>query len=160
MARLIGRKLTLMVVLIPILNLLGFYYAAQVMGSYGFRFDASGSGAIRYVEEYAAPSFLPAYTAYLQALFRGNFGTVAHQPITTLVHEPIINSLALLTLALLVSLSLGLVLGFASISRRTRRVSASATVLLTAGSSLPSFFWGADDRAGHLYFSPCVPSDP
>lgn len=128
MARLFLRKIGLMVLLLPILNWVGFNYA---------RFQPQMSRRLN-VEEIEFPS----YTLYLQGLWEGNLGRVGQNGIEELVPPAFISSLVLIVLALLFTAVLGVGLGFAAVSSRQKRITPAGLVLTTAGASLPGFLLG------------------
>jgi ABC-type dipeptide/oligopeptide/nickel transport system permease component len=146
-ARLIIRKLTLLVVLIPLLNALGFFYAHH----FGPRRFVNPFGQL--VEREAAPPFLASYGAYLRQVAAGDWGAINRVPIPEYIRTPLNNSLALLGLALALVVILGPLLGLLAIDRQTRRISPRAQMILTVGSALPGFFLGSVLIAAILYGS-------
>jgi peptide/nickel transport system permease protein len=146
MARIFARKVALLVVVLPLLHMAAFYYAQrvfpQLLASIGAIAGASRSLAVA-DDASSAGAFFPTYRAYLRQVASGDLGTISGVPLTAQLGGPLTNSLVLVALAFGATLLLGLPLGVASLSRRTDRVSPGATLLLTAGSSLPSYFFGA-----------------
>lgn len=127
MVRLILRKLLLMLIFLPVLNVIGFLYA-RVHPRLFFSPNAQpGEGSDA------------AYMDYLRGVLRGDFGQIGRQTILEIIREPILHSLILLGVALLVAVVIGVLLGLASISPRTKRISPQALVLISAGSSMPGF---------------------
>lgn len=141
MTRLLLRKLLLIILLIPLLHLLGFFYAtthpaASVEGPGG---DPAG----------AIPTIT--YSAYLQQIFNGDLGKVGSAPISEIIITSVKNSLVLLFLTLLIVILVGPLLGYLSISQRTRRVTALSLAITLAGASLPGFFLGVAVIALMIY---------
>lgn len=147
MVRLIIRKLALLVVLVPLLNAFGFFYANA------FGPDRFVNAIGRMVEREATPPFTEIYGAYLGRLVSGDFGAVNRVSIPEYIKTPLNNSLILLGLALVLVLILGPLLGLLAIDRQTRRISQRAQVVLTIGSALPGFFLGSVLIAVILYGS-------
>lgn len=136
MARLLIRKLTLMVLFLPLLHLLGFYYTSL--------FGPHLLPHLRNMlpEQHGTEDVFQRYKQYIEGVLTGDLGTVAGISISQLITPRITNSLILLVLALLMTVVLGLLLGVAAISPRTRRTSAPALLVLTAGSGIPGFLLG------------------
>ncbi|MCZ7571478.1 MAG: ABC transporter permease [Ardenticatenaceae bacterium] len=136
MARLIGRKLALIVILIPLLNFLGFTYGVAHP-----RFTSYIGGSVRTLSRYKDQP-AKTYGQYIRGVLSGDLGRVDKTPVTTVIAEPIKHSLILLAVAFLITAVVGPALGLVSISRRTRRITPLALVVSTAGLSLPGFFLG------------------
>ncbi|HEX6290275.1 MAG TPA: ABC transporter permease [Herpetosiphonaceae bacterium] len=147
MVRLIARKLALIVVLVPLLNAFGFFYAH----SFGPRQFVNSFG--RLVEREAAPPFFSSYGEYLRRALAGNFGAIDKSPIPAYIATPLKNSLILVGLALALIVVLGPLLGMLAIRRDTRRIAPRAQLVLTIGSALPGFFLGSVLIAAILYGS-------
>jgi peptide/nickel transport system permease protein len=145
--RLIIRKLALIVVLVPLLNAVGFFYA----NTFGPRRFVNALG--RMVDREAAPAFFTQYGAYLKRVLAGDFGAIERIAILDYIATPLRNSLALLGLALLLVLLLGPLLGVLAVQRETGRIGPRAQLLLTIGSALPGFFLGSVLIAAVLYSS-------
>jgi peptide/nickel transport system permease protein len=145
--RLIARKLALIVILVPLLNAFGFFYAHRFGPS---RFiNPMG----RLVQREAPPPFWPSYGAYLQRVFTGDFGAISQSPIPAYIATPLKHSLILLGLALALTVVLGPLLGVLAITRETGRIAPRAQLVLTIGSALPGFFLGSVLIAVILYGS-------
>lgn len=147
MIRLILRKLALLIVLIPLLNAFGFFYA----NTFGPRRFVNAVGSL--VEREAVPPFFEIYGAYLRRLLSGDFGVINRMSIPEYIRTPLNNSLALLGVALVLVVILGPLLGLLAIDRQTRRISPRAQLILTIGSALPGFFLGSVLIAVILYGS-------
>lgn len=145
--RLIIRKLALLIVLLPLLNAFGFFYAH----TFGPRQFVNAVG--RLVDREAAPPFTVIYGVYLRRLLSGDFGAINRVAIPEYIKTPLNNSLALLGLALALVVILGPLLGLLAIDRQTRRISPRAQLALTIGSALPGFFLGSVLIAVILYGS-------
>lgn len=147
MTHLLGRKLLLLLLLAPLFNALGFYIGVRLIPS--FRPAAptvtrGSDGSVTITQSPEAieqPSFWSEYGAYLERVARGDFGTFQTRPLTALLAAPLRSSLILLLLALLLTMTLGPLLGFATISRRTSRVGRLGTAILTIGASFPSYLF-------------------
>jgi ABC-type dipeptide/oligopeptide/nickel transport system permease component len=137
-ARLLGRKLALIVVLLPLLNAVGFFYAVR----FAPNAIARQYGRIQRSETPSEP-FLPRYQAYLQGVLAGDWGEVQNTPIPKMVATPLKNSLILLLIGFAVTVLLGPLLGLLAISQQTGRIGPRAQLLLTAGSAVPGFFLGS-----------------
>lgn len=135
MFRLIARKLIIILILLPILNMAGFFYA--LVHPHLF---APGVNAAAVKLEEIVP--WEAYRSYLQGVMSGDWGQVEQISVREVVMTPLQHSLILVTVALIFTIVTGLLLGFLSISPRTRRISPVAVVILAAGSSMPGFLLG------------------
>lgn len=147
MIRLIARKLALILVLVPLLNAFGFFYA----NTFGPNRFVNSFG--RLIEREAAPPFLATYGAYLKRALVGDFGAINRVAIPEYVATPLKNSLVLVGLALALIVVLGPLLGVLAINRDTQRISPRAQLVLTIGSALPGFFLGSVLIAVILYGS-------
>ncbi len=151
MAKILVRKVVLLVVLVPLLHMAGFWYALRVFpqfvgnvsGITGFSGSFGALAGDPDASELSPPPFWNTYRAYLARTLRGDLGRVGGAPLSEQLTRPITNSAVLVGTALALTVVLGFPLGIAALSRRTGRVSAPATLLLTAGSSLPSYFFAA-----------------
>lgn len=145
MIRLLGRKIILILLLIPVLNALGFYYAVTYPNpGHG---PALGPPPVR-------PSLAEAgaaYGEYARGLLQGDWGQINVTPLVEIVVPAINNSLILLAITLVIAAVAGPILGFLSISRRQRRITLPALLLTTAGSSMPGFFLGVMILALMIY---------
>lgn len=158
MFRLMARKALLILILLPLLNMLGFFYAQVHPGmvTYG--------GVVR--PDMAPPrpqlTWQP-YADYVQALFQGDLGSVGIIPVADVVVTPLGQSLVLLAAALALILLLGPVIGFLSVSPRSRRITPLALTLTTLGASMPGFFLGVAIISVMLYtvlYNPNVRATP
>lgn len=136
MLPLVLRKLLLLILIVPLLNALGFFYAVdlgprQVRAQYGFLLDAE-----------PAP-FAQSYPAYLRALPAGQFGTIKGASLLSLIGAPLLLSLALLGAALALTVLAGPLLGLLAVAPHNGRIRPAALVGLTVGASLPGFFLGS-----------------
>lgn len=131
MIRLLARKLVLIAILLPLLNLLGFYYAlahprlVTIVGS---------------TTQEARPQ--ASYLEYARGLLRGDLGNVGLLRVADVITTPFKNSLILVVIALVTAVLVGLLFGFVSISPRSKRMSSIALLVLSAGSSMPGFLLG------------------
>lgn len=134
--RLFWRKVGLLLIILPILNIVGFYYATAHQVLFG---NSSGSSppllqVIRHLDYQ--------YPDYLRQVFEGSFGFVGTQSVRQLIADPLMNSLLLIGISLLVAIVVGIILGLISISPRTRRLSPFSLFMLAGGSSMPGFLFG------------------
>ncbi len=133
MYRHIFGKLTLIIVFIPILHIVGFYYA---------RFHPSffrPGGLNRNLAAGADYS----YTDYLERIFlNGDFGHVGGADMVDLVSKPFFNSLFLIILAILFTAIGGVLLGFLAVSPREMHIRPLGLLLTSAGASIPGFLLG------------------
>lgn len=141
MAGLVLRKTLLALFILPILNLLGYFYAQTYPGLNPF-FGSRGQNSTNQDQP---------YPVYLQELLQGNLGRVDLVPISELLVEPLRNSLILLSLALFIVVLLGPLLGVLSVSSRTRRITPLALLITMGGASMPGFFLGAAIISTMLY---------
>lgn len=130
MLRLLARKFLLILLLVPTLHLLGFLYATTHPIYTGEPIT---------------------YSEYLTTFFSDGLGRVGSAPVSEILATNIQNSLVLLVLTLISVVFVGPLLGFVSIRRRTKRITPIATLITTAGSSMPGFFLGVAILAGMLY---------
>lgn len=130
MLRLIVRKLALILILLPLLNAVGFYYATihprLFVSPTGVSVEASTSR----------------YGNYVQGLLAGELGRVGNQDVASVIADPVKNSLILVLAGLVVAVVFGLLFGLLAISPRTKRISPQALIVLAAGSSMPGFLAG------------------
>lgn len=140
MARLITRKLILLIFFLPLLNYIGYTYA-QLHPN----LIHSPLGNI------VSQNFEP-YGTYLRGVFfTGDLGSVGQQTVSQILAGTIQNSLLLVGVALIVSIFGGLLIGLLAVSPRTRRMSTAGLIVLTAGASLPGFLLGGVLLAGMVY---------
>lgn len=139
MVQLIGRKLLTLLLFIPLLSMLGFFYATTHPAN-NVPTAANPAGTVD-----------ASYLTYVQNALGGDLGTVGTAPIREIVAQGILNSLVLLALTMLLTFFLGPIVGFLSVSRRTRRIRPLALVITTAGQSLPGFFLGVAIIALMIY---------
>ena len=130
MLGLILRKIILILLLLPLLNAVGFYYATIHP-----RLFVSPTGD-------TVEMSTSRYGNYVRGVLAGDLGRVGNQSVANILADPIKNSLILVMTALAVAIVFGLLLGLLSISPRTKRISPQALIVLAAGSSMPGFLAG------------------
>ncbi|RMG89572.1 MAG: ABC transporter permease [Chloroflexi bacterium] len=131
MLKLIARKIAALIILLPLLNAVGFFYATIHP-----RLFTPAFGNVSVPDH-------PDYLTYIRGLFRGDLGIIARQvTVAEVIIEPLKNSLILVSVSLVVAVVLGVVLGLSAVSRKTRRMRPSALVFFSAGSSMPGFILG------------------
>jgi ABC-type dipeptide/oligopeptide/nickel transport system permease component len=88
---------------------------------------------------------LPAYWAYVQGTLRGDFGEIppAGASVLTTVLESTLASFALLALALLIALVIGVPLGLKAVRSNGGRIAPWLTAFTTAGLAMPGFYIGS-----------------
>lgn len=159
MFRLLSRKAILLLVLIPVLHITGFFYAQVHPGvvTYGGILRPESTPPV------AERLSWDAYTLYLQGVLQGDLGQVGIIPVVDVVLIPLRNSAVLLAIALSIILIVGPLAGFLSVSRRTRRITPVALILTTLGASMPGFFLGVAVISLMLYtvlFTPGITRTP
>lgn len=130
MLRLFLRKLGFILISIPILHWVGVQYARLHP-----RFNRPGFRG-------SLPDPELTYRAYFDQALAGDFGRIGTVSIPDLLGNPILNSLRLVGLAVLLTIVVGMLIGFLSISIKTGRVRPWSLILTTAGSSIPGFLLG------------------
>jgi peptide/nickel transport system permease protein len=138
MTRFILRRFAVIPVALLLIHFLGFAYAHL-------------AGPIRAARtpyvfiQIDSPPLLPTYRGYLQQVLRLDLGTMpgAQEPLVTAILRATTASLGLLTLALVLSVLFGLVLGFRASRLNPPRTSQWLTVLSTVGLATPSFYIGS-----------------
>jgi ABC-type dipeptide/oligopeptide/nickel transport system permease component len=141
MTRFILRRLLILPIALLAINFVAFSYAIlaqrvqQSQNPFGSNVDVS-------------VSILPLYRAYLSNVLTGDLGQMplvgsAAPPFRTVVFDAAGASLALLTVAFLLSLAAGLVLGLAAVRANPRAIRPWLPPLTSAGLASPSFFVGA-----------------
>ncbi len=140
MLPLLGRKLLTFILFIPLLFLLGFFFAKTHPNNN----VPTPQNPIPIGESLK-------FQTYLQDLLAGEWGTVGTASVAEILVEGIKNSVILLALTMLITFLIGPLLGFVSVSRRTRRIRPVALAITTAGQSLPGFFLGVAILALMLY---------
>ncbi len=134
MAGVVWRKLALLLIFLPLLHVLGFWYATSnipdiIFNLYGF-------------PRSSAPTepFPELYSAYLQGVAQGEFGDIQGQPLTRLLVAPLQRSAALLICSFVVVVLLGPLLGLLAIDGQTGRARTWPQLWYTAAASIPGFF--------------------
>jgi ABC-type dipeptide/oligopeptide/nickel transport system permease component len=122
-----------MVIILLLLNFLAYHYA--LIHPHVF-FSPGGQAAEAVTED-------SQYLAYVQDVLQGDLGDVARTTVADVISTPIRNSLVLLSTAVFTTIIFGLLFGFISISRKTKRIHPAALIFLSAGSSMPGFVFGA-----------------
>lgn len=135
MARLIARKLFLMLIILAVLNYVAYHFAIRHPGLLYYPFSNITDPEAEFAES--------EYPAYVRGLLQGDLGQVAGTSVAGVIGEPLRNSLILLAVTMAVTMLAGLLLGFMSVSPRTWRIRPWAMVLLSVGSSLPGFVLAA-----------------
>lgn len=129
MFRIVLRKVGLMLLLLPLLNFIGFQYALVHPRFFAPR--------VLNQSDTTTP-----YLTYLRHLLAGDIGRVGSADVGTLLGRPLLNSLILIGFALLITAVMGVLIGFSTISPRTSRIRPAGLFLTTAGASIPGFLLG------------------
>jgi ABC-type dipeptide/oligopeptide/nickel transport system permease component len=135
--RLVARKLLLMVLILALLNAVGFAYAA-----YHPHTD---------VPEQWRQTVSTDYPAYVRGVLSGDWGTIDNRAVWPIVANAMGKSLLLLLAATVIMALLGVTFGVVSVSRRTRRIKPWALIVATGGLSMPGFFLGVAIIGSMLY---------
>lgn len=145
MIRLLGRKVLILLILLPLLNAIGFHYARAHP-----RFIASVGYSLNQLRSAPPPR---SYADYLRGVWRGDWGSVDNASIATMVGEPLRCSLQLLLIALGITVIAGPLLGVLSVSARGKRLRPGAVVFSLLGLSMPGFFLGVVVLGAMLYLT-------
>lgn len=140
MLPLLGRKLLSFILFIPLLVLLGFFFA-----------KTHPENNVPTPQNPIPIGETLEFQEFFQDLLAGELGTVGVSPVSEILIDGIKNSTILLGLTMLITFFVGPLLGFISVSRRTRRIRPFALTITTAGQSMPGFFLGVAILALMLY---------
>lgn len=153
MARFILRRVLLIVAAILVINFLGFTYAHYARPLRAARTP--------YVVAGEAGPLIPAYTAYLQSLVNRDFseelnlpGGARSGPLTLgdTLRNAVNASMGLLGIALLVSVTAGLIIGLAAVRQEPPGVARWLTGVSTVGLAMPSFYIGSLMIVGMVFY--------
>lgn len=139
MLRFLLRRLLLIPVVIALANFAGFAYGHLALAA---QRALNPFGAA--TQE--AASISEAYAAYLRGAVAGDLGvlpTVAREPVASAVLKASVASLGLLTLAFLLSVVIGVALGFAAVRHDPPSIAAWLLPVSALGLAMPSFLIGA-----------------
>ncbi len=147
MNRYILRRLAAIPLALLLVNFAGFAYAHLV------RPVQLANNPMFALNDKPAP-LLPAYLEYLKGLARLDFGTLppAGADIGTVVLGAAAASFGLITLALAISVLLGVALGIRAVRTEPTRVAPWLTALTTIGLAMPGFYVGSLLIMGVLLF--------
>lgn len=148
MLRLLGRKLLLILILLPMLNVVGFYYAVIAPSLFARSMPFLAPQRAESLDELTQSR---AYLAYARGVLAGDWGTIGAFPVRQALVPALQNSFILVATAVVIMLLLGPLLGFLSISRRTRRLTSLGLLIATVGLSMPRFFLGGAIVAMMIY---------
>jgi len=134
MLHFILRRLLTFPLILLIANFIGFafafYFEPVVASSNPY---ASGATIL--------PPIFPEYFAYLSKFADLDFGlTYNREPVLTAISRLSLNSFGLVTLAMILSIALGIFLGRLSVKRDSLKVSPWLTILSTLGLASPGFY--------------------
>jgi peptide/nickel transport system permease protein len=140
MGQFILRRLLAIPLILFAVNLIGFAYGYLML----YRVDITtlrGPYAARVGLE--SPSFLELYKEYLQGVLSGDWGILPNrQPLDEALAQTLLVSLGLIFISLLLSVLLGVFLGWRAAKSDPPRVSGWMTVMATIGLAAPSFYIG------------------
>ena len=85
---------------------------------------------------------LPSYVNYIKNAARLDFGMAGSQTVLQAIEKTALNSLGLITLAIILSVILGILVGIRAVHMQPARVSGLMTVAATVGLASPSFLIG------------------
>jgi peptide/nickel transport system permease protein len=141
MGQFILRRLLAIPIILFAVNLIGFAYGYYML----YRVDITllrGPYAQRIGAE--APSFVQLYGEYLRGMLSGDWGTLTNgQAARDAIAHGMLTSLGLVLIALLVSVLVGVFLGWRAAKAEPPHVSGWMTVMATVGLAAPSFYIGA-----------------
>lgn len=146
MVRLVARKLLLLVVLLPLLNAVGFWFAHTFVPP-----RLGPQLGVDVAEQ--KDSFVDSYGAYVERVAHGDWGAVQSLPIERYLATLLGRSAVLLGFGLLLTMLLGPLLGVAAVAKHSGRIHPFAQTVLVLGSSLPGLFLGSLLIGGLLYLS-------
>ncbi|HLA08534.1 MAG TPA: ABC transporter permease [Anaerolineales bacterium] len=128
------RRLSTFPLILLAANFIGFAFA--------FYFEPVVSSSNPYASgEFILPPLVPEYFGYVSRFADLDFGTTFNgEPVLTTIARLSLNSLALVVIALLLSIVLGIFLGRLAVQRENTKVSAWLTVLSTMGLASPGFY--------------------
>ncbi len=152
MIRFILRRLLLIPIALILVNFLGYTYA-----HYARPLRAARTPFVQ-VEE--APPLIPSYTTYVESLLNLDFGLRLNLPGSrtgpTALGETLVSatqaSLGLLSIALVLSVVFGLLIGFPAVRNDPPGVSRWLTLVSTVGLAMPSFYIGSLFIIGLVFF--------
>lgn len=142
MSRFILRRLAIIPPALILISFLGYAYAHLVKPLRAFRNPYVATGI-------DSEPFLASYWTYLEGVFDFNFGTIidpwgvrGELPVGQVILEASLASLGLLTIALLLSVITGMLLGFWAARTEPPSVARWLTSFSTLGLAMPTFFLG------------------
>jgi peptide/nickel transport system permease protein len=138
MLRLFLRRLLAIPFVMLLVNLIGFVYATIFGPIQSQRRPPASFGTSR------LPPFLSAYLDYLRGFTRLDFGTLPNgDPIADAIGHTMAASAGLLVAAFVLSIVIGLILGWSGVHTDPPVVARWLTVLFTFGQSSPVFYIGS-----------------
>jgi ABC-type dipeptide/oligopeptide/nickel transport system permease component len=134
MTRFILRRISTFPFVLLLANFIGFAFA--------FYFEPVVASSNPYVSgEIVIPPIFPEYLGYISKFAELDFGmTYNGEPVLTTIGRLSLNSMALVGIALTISILLGIMLGGLSVQRDSLKVSSWLTVLATMGLASPGFY--------------------
>lgn len=145
MAKLVLKKLLLILLLLPLLSFAGFQYAVAHP-----RYNPYAGTSILSLNRFEGFE-MPTYGDYLRGLAQGNWGEFNGTPVWDVVKGPLRDSLILLGSALVLSTLGGIIIGVWAISSRTLRAKPAVVLLINAVLSMPGFFLGVAVIGAFIY---------
>ncbi|HUG33355.1 MAG TPA: ABC transporter permease subunit [Anaerolineales bacterium] len=128
------RRISTFPIILLAANFIGFAFA--------FYFEPVVASRNPYVTgEVVIPPIFPEYFGYLSRFAEADFGTTYNgEPVLEAIARVSLNSLALVGLALTISILLGILLGRLAVRRDSLKVSSWLTLLATMGLASPGFY--------------------
>jgi peptide/nickel transport system permease protein len=148
MLRLLGRKLLLILILLPALNFVGYSYALLAPKLFVNSMPFLAPQSARNLDQISSNA---SYLSYVRGLFNGDWGHIGAIPVTEALLPSLGRSMVLIITAVFIMILLGPLLGLFSVSHRTRRLTPLGFLISTVGLSLPRFFLGGAIIAAMLY---------
>ena len=147
MLRLIGRKLALLIVLVPLFHFAAVWFVSRNVAPLDLPAGVTQNQIIlppgvNAEEFFNPPSFWERYQTIVSELRQGDLGKVDRTSLNTYLPQFLSRSLKLTGWSFLVTAVFGLMFGLFSISARTGRMSPTALTVFTIGNSIPGFFFG------------------
>jgi ABC-type dipeptide/oligopeptide/nickel transport system permease component len=136
MLRYLIRRLLLIPPALLLINFLGFAYA-----HYARPIRAARTPYLPFVPE--SGPLIPTYQAYLQTFFNPATRSLTQSEILVTLQNAIVASLGLLSIALLLSVLTGVILGLTAVRNEPPGVRRWLTFVSTSGLAMPSFYIGS-----------------
>lgn len=139
MTRFILRRLAIILPVLLLINFLGFAYAHIARP-----LRAARNPSLAWLAETSPAPLLPTYGEYAKNFLHLDFGIfpTTREPLGPIILRASVNSLGLLLLGVMLSTTLGVVLGLLATHPNPPRTARWLTILATGGLATPSFYLG------------------